>query len=117
MTEIFSLSINKLVEKLRDGQISSVEVCSQYIERIEKYEKNIKAWEFFDKKKLLEKAEEADEHRKSGKPLGSLHGLPIAVKDIIGTFEMPTECGTPLRKKCQVLKILKLLIYLKLQEQ
>ena len=31
--------------------------------------------------------------------IGSLHGLPIAVKDIIGTFEMPTECGTSLRKK------------------
>ena len=54
----------------------------------------MKAWEYFDKKKLLEKAEEADEYRRSGKPLGSLHGLPIAVKDIIGTFEMPTECGT-----------------------
>ena len=99
MTEIFSLSTNKLVEKLRDGQISSVEVCSQYIERIEKFEKNVQAWEFFDKKKLLEKAEEADEYRKSGKPLGPLHGLPIAIKDIVGTLEMPTECGTPIRKK------------------
>jgi len=99
MTEIFSLSTYKLVEKLRDGQISSVEVCSQYIERIEKFEKDVKAWEFFDKKKLLEKAEEADEYRKSGKPLGPLHGLPIAIKDIIGTLEMPTECGTPVRKK------------------
>ena len=96
---IFSLTTNKLVEHLKTGQISSVEVCTQYIERIEKFEKDINAWEYFDKKKLLEKAEEADEHRKSGKPLGSLHGLPIAVKDIIGTFEMPTECGTPLRKK------------------
>ena len=31
--------------------------------------------------------------------LGSLHGLPIAVKDIIGTLEMPTECGTLTKKK------------------
>ena len=99
MVDIFSLPINKLIEKLKEGEISSVEVCTQYIERIEKFEKNVKAWEYFDKKKLLEKAEEADEYRKSGKPLGSLHGLPIAVKDIIGTFGMPTECGTSLRKK------------------
>jgi Asp-tRNA(Asn)/Glu-tRNA(Gln) amidotransferase A subunit family amidase len=99
MTEIFSYTVSKLVEKLRDGQISSVEVCSQYIARIEKFEKDVKAWEYFDKKKLLEKAEEADEYRRSGKPLGPLHGLPIAIKDIIGTFEMPTECGTPVRKK------------------
>ena len=52
-----------------------------------------------DKKILLEKAEEADEYRKSGKPLGALHGLPVAVKDIIGTYDMPTECGTIFRKK------------------
>jgi Asp-tRNA(Asn)/Glu-tRNA(Gln) amidotransferase A subunit family amidase len=99
MIDIFSLTTNKLVEKLKEGEISSVEACTLYIERIEKFEKDVKAWEHFDKKKLLEKAAEADEYRKSGKPLGSLHGLPIAVKDIIGTFEMPTECGTPLRKK------------------
>ena len=64
-----------------------------------KFEKDVKAWSFLDKKILLEKAEEADDYRKSGKPLGSLHGLPVAVKDIIGTLDMPTECGTVIRKK------------------
>ena len=49
-------------------------------------------------KVLLEKAAEADEHRKSGKPTGLLHGVPIAVKDIVGTVDMPTECGTVIRK-------------------
>ena len=52
----------------------------------------------FDKKLLLEKAEEADNHRRSGKPVGPLHGIPVALKDIIGTYDMPTECGTVLRK-------------------
>ncbi len=99
MTDIFSLTTNELVEKLREGQISSVEVCSKYIERIKKFEKDVKAWAHFDKKKLIEKAEEADVYRKSGKPLGPLHGLPVAVKDIIGTLDMPTECGTVIRKK------------------
>ena len=47
----------------------------------------------------LEKAEEADTYRKSGKPLGPLHGMPVAIKDIIGTYDMPTECGTVFRKK------------------
>jgi len=46
----------------------------------------------------LEKASEADEHRKSGKPVGPLHGVPIAIKDIFGTVDMPTECGTVIRK-------------------
>ena len=99
MINIFSLSTNELVAKMREGQISSVEVCKAYIARIDKFEKDVKAWNFFDKKTLLEKAEEADEYRKSGKPLGLLHGLPIAVKDIFGTIDMPTECGTVFRKK------------------
>jgi len=99
MPDIFSLSANELAAQLREGEISSVEVCSQYIERISKFEKDVKAWSHFNKKLLLEKAAEADEHRISGKPLGLLHGLPVAVKDIIGTLDMPTECGTTIRKK------------------
>ncbi|MEJ6771911.1 MAG: amidase [Pelagibacteraceae bacterium] len=99
MPDIFSLSANELAAQLREGEISSVEVCSQYIERIGKFEKDVKAWSHFNKKLLLEKAVEADEHRISGKPLGLLHGLPVAVKDIIGTLDMPTECGTTIRKK------------------
>ena len=31
--------------------------------------------------------------------MGLLHGLPVAVKDIIGTYDMPTECGTVFRKQ------------------
>ena len=99
MSDIFSLSANELAAQLREGEISSVEACSQYIERIGKFEKDVKAWSHFNKKLLLEKAAEADEHRISGKPLGVLHGFPVAVKDIIGTLDMPTECGTTIRKK------------------
>ena len=99
MLDIFSLSTNELVIKMKEGQISSVEVCKAYIERVNKFEKDVKAWSFLDKKILLEKAEEADDYRKSGKPLGALHGLPVAVKDIFGTYDMPTECGTVFRRK------------------
>jgi len=99
MIDFTSLSAIELVKKLRTGDISSVDLCKAYIKRIDKYEKDVKAWAFFDKKVLLEKAEEADDYRKSGKPTGVLHGLPVAVKDIVGTLDMPTECGTVFRKK------------------
>ncbi len=98
MTDIFSLSLEELAKKIKDAQLTSVEVCEKYIERIDKFEKDVKAWAHFDKKVLLEKATEADDHRRSGKPVGPLHGVPIAVKDIIGTVDMPTECGTIIRK-------------------
>ena len=99
MIDVSILTANELVSKLQSGEISSVELCNKYLERIKKFEKDIQAWAHLDKKLLLEKAEEADTYRKSGKPLGPLHGMPIAVKDIIGTYDMPTECGTVFRKK------------------
>jgi len=96
--DIFSLSARELSEKIKATQLSSVDLCKAYIDRIKKFEKDIHAWAHFDEKLLLEKAEESDNHRRSGKPLGILHGIPVALKDIIGTLDMPTECGTVLRK-------------------
>ena len=98
LENIINFKTTELVEKIKNGEVSSKALCEVYINRIEKFEKKVCAWAFFDKKKLLEKAEEADTYRSSGKPLGPLHGIPVALKDIIGTYDMPTECGTKLRK-------------------
>ena len=98
MNNVFSLPVSEIAKKIRNSELSSVELCQNYIDQINKFEKDVKAWVHFDKKLLIEKAEESDKHRKSGKPMGSLHGIPVALKDIIGTYDMPTECGTVLRK-------------------
>ena len=98
MTNVFSLPVSEIAKKIRNSELSSVELCQNYIDQINKFEKDVKAWVHFDKKLLIEKAEESDKHRKAGKPMGSLHGIPVALKDIIGTYDMPTECGTVLRK-------------------
>ena len=99
MIDIFSLKVEEIASKIKDAQLTSVEVCEKYIEKINKFEKDLKAWVYFDKKLLLEKAAEADKYRQSGKPIGPLHGIPIAVKDIVGTVDMPTECGTVIKKE------------------
>ena len=49
MIDIFSLSVEELASKIKDAQITSVEVCKNYIERINKFEKEVKAWAHFDK--------------------------------------------------------------------
>jgi Asp-tRNA(Asn)/Glu-tRNA(Gln) amidotransferase A subunit family amidase len=98
MSDLLTLSIEELVYKIKDAQITSEELCKEYIERINKFEKDVKAWAHFDEKLLIEKAIESDNHRRSGKVTGPLHGIPIALKDIIGTLDMPTECGTVIRK-------------------
>ena len=50
MTDIFSLKVEEITSKIKDAQLTSVEVCEKYIERINKFEKDVKAWAHFDKK-------------------------------------------------------------------
>ena len=58
MTNVFSLPISKLAEKIRKSEMTSLELCEHYISQVNKFEKDVKAWAFFDKKLLLEKAQE-----------------------------------------------------------
>ena len=59
MSNIFSLSVSEIAEKIRNSDLNSVDLCKSYIEQINKFEKDVKAWAHFDKKLLLEKATEA----------------------------------------------------------
>ena len=63
MNNIVSLTANELVGKLKSGEISCEEVCKAFIERVDKFEKEVKAWAYIDKKNILEKAKEKDEYR------------------------------------------------------
>ena len=99
MSELYSLSGLELSNLISKGEIKAKELAQSYIKRIEKFDKDVKAWAFFDPNFILKKAEECDDFKNIGRPTGPLHGLPIAIKDIFGTDEMTTECGTVLRKK------------------
>ena len=84
MIDIFSLSLEELAEKIKSGQLTSVEVCETYIERIKKFDKDIKAWAHFDKKVLLEKATEADENQFTL----SLNNEFLSLQDDGGSLDM-----------------------------
>jgi len=55
MSDLFLLPVHEIVKKIKDGKLTSVEICKSYIDRINTFEKDIKAWAYFDKKLLLEK--------------------------------------------------------------
>ena len=99
MSELCLLSALELSNLLFKGDIKAEDLAKSYLKRIEKFDNDVKAWAFFDPNFILKKASECDNLKIIGRPLGPLHGLPIAIKDIFGTDEMPTECGTVLRKK------------------
>jgi len=81
---------------LEEGRISSEELVSACLARIKIDEERVQAWAYFDPEHALNQAREADLHRREGRPLGPLHGIPVGVKDIIDTEDMPTEDGTVL---------------------
>jgi len=90
------LSAIKAARQIREGKLSSVDLTKSCLTRIEETDEQIKAWAFIDKDYALAQAEEMDQIRKSGRPIGALHGVPIGLKDIIDTSSLPTERGSPI---------------------
>lgn len=81
---------------VRDGSLSSRELVQSCLDRIEEFEVSIEAWAHLDAELALAQADETDRVRQAGKPLGALHGVPVGIKDIIDTRDLPTERGTSL---------------------
>jgi len=81
---------------LSEGSISSEELVASCLARIAADEERVRAWAFLDADYALQQARAADQRRREGEPLGALHGIPVGIKDIIDTRDMPTENGTVL---------------------
>lgn len=93
--DLTQLSAVALAATIRSGEHSSEEVIAACLARIASEEPRIEAWAHLDPGHAIEQAREADAIRRSGRPVGPLHGVPVGVKDIIDTGDMPTEHGTP----------------------
>ena len=94
-----SLSAIELSNKLKKGEISSEELVKNYIEQIKNKDKEVEAWEFFDEELAISQAKKLDADRQAGKVQGDLHGIPVGIKDIFDTEDMPTLDGSEAHKK------------------
>jgi len=65
---------------------------------ISEAEKDVHAFIHIDAEHALRQARALDARRRSGQPIGPLHGLPVGIKDIFNTADYPTECGSALLK-------------------
>ena len=90
------LSATDALRALRDGAISSEQLVEACLARIREAEPQVQAWQFLDEEHARAQARALDEQRAAGGPVGPLHGVPVGIKDIIDTADMPTEDGTPL---------------------
>ena len=88
------MSAVDLVAALRQGDITAVECTTAFLDRIEATNGTINAFLAVDRAGALTRADDIDARRKAGKPLGALAGLPVALKDVLCTTDMPTTCAS-----------------------
>ncbi len=77
------------------GTITAQDYTRACLDRIEAVEPEIGAFAHLDAEHAMAQARSLDERRAQGMPVGPLHGVPVAIKDIIDTSDFPTECGSP----------------------
>jgi Asp-tRNA(Asn)/Glu-tRNA(Gln) amidotransferase A subunit family amidase len=83
-------------DRMARGEFSALDLCEGCLTRIAEREPEVGAFVWLDADLAREQAKALDDERASGRAAGPLHGLPVGVKDIVDTSDMPTENGTPL---------------------
>ena len=97
----YTLTATEAVQAIASGRLSSVDLVKSCLEQIADTDASIKAWAHLDPESALAQAAECDRIRKAGLGTGPLHGLPVGLKDVIDTRDMPTQRGTDIFKDRQ----------------
>ena len=93
---LHKMNLTDAVAAIKSNRISSIELVTDCLAKIDEIDGSIEAWAFLDRENALQQAKLADQKRQNGDSLGPLHGIPIGVKDLFETAGMPTEYGSRL---------------------
>ena len=95
--ELCRLGASELIARMRSGALSSRTVVTAFLDYIDRVNPSYNAIvSLRPRANVLADADAADRMRQAGDPLGALHGLPIAIKDLAGTRGLRTTYGSPL---------------------
>jgi aspartyl-tRNA(Asn)/glutamyl-tRNA(Gln) amidotransferase subunit A len=97
MTALTDLTISAALEKLRAGEITSVQLTQAHLDQIRQYNPQIRAWLTVTPELALAQAAAADQARARGADLPLL-GIPLGIKDVISTQGVETTCGSKILK-------------------
>ena len=86
------LSAAEAAQRIARRELTSERLVAACLERIEAREREVQAWAFVDRGLALSQARRLD----SESPRGPLHGIPVGIKDVFDTADMPTEYGSPI---------------------
>jgi Asp-tRNA(Asn)/Glu-tRNA(Gln) amidotransferase A subunit family amidase len=90
------LSAGDAARAIREGSISAEQLTEACLARVREADRAIEAWAYLDPEHALKQARARDQDRREGRPAGPLHGVPVGIKDIFDTEDMPTEDGSVL---------------------
>ena len=94
MSELISLSAAEISDKLAAKEVSAVEATQAHLNRIAQVDEQVHAFLHVDSDGALAHAKSIDERRAAGENLSALAGVPLGLKDILTTKDMPTTCGS-----------------------
>lgn len=94
-SDLCRFAASELIVHLRARDFSATEVTKACLEAIDRLDPGIHAWVFVDPEIALSRAAEADRKLARGAS-GPLCGVPIGIKDIFNTADMPTQMGSPI---------------------
>lgn len=94
MTELHYQSLSETCRELKSGAVTSLTVTQHLLDRITSIDPSLKSYALLLADSALSTAERLDADRVAGKPLGPLHGVPIAIKDLLFTEGVATASGT-----------------------
>mgnify|MGYP001404294631 CR=1 FL=1 len=86
------LTAAEAARRIARGQLTSVALVSACLEYIATRERDLQAWAFIDAELALKQARACDHES----PRSVLHGVPVGIKDVIDTADMPTEYNSPI---------------------
>ena len=94
MAELFRMTADQIASAVRDGEVSAAEVTDAHLARIEEVDGRIHAFLHVAADQARQAARAVDRRRAAGEDLGALAGVPLALKDVFTTKDMPTTCGS-----------------------
>jgi aspartyl-tRNA(Asn)/glutamyl-tRNA(Gln) amidotransferase subunit A len=93
-SELTRMTAAELAAAIAAGQTSAVEVAQAHLDRIGAVDERVHAFLHVAADAALAAAAAVDQRRQAGEPLGPLAGVPVALKDVFTTTDMPTTCGS-----------------------
>jgi Asp-tRNA(Asn)/Glu-tRNA(Gln) amidotransferase A subunit family amidase len=91
-----TLPATELRRRLAAGECSATELAEALLARVDQVDAEVQAWACLDAAYLRRQAAAADVAHAAGEPEGPLAGIPVGIKDVIDTADLPTEDGTVL---------------------